>query len=100
MNTITDAPPGTVPEWAIRYSHYEGEWLVLADWHKVSPVHYQQKRHPRFGIAAVVLGDCSCGCGVVALEIIERSPYWRGDDLAEAHAAFERIEREWLETKR
>lgn len=95
MTAITDAPPGTVPEWAIRVAHDGEQWLVLAQ--------ADGTMHPCYGpgegwyvLRTSGFKDCKF-CGFTVAVDGSADPY---DDLAEAHAAFERLEREWLEAKR
>ena len=96
----TDVRPGTLPAWVVRCAKYGEEWLVLGDEH-IPPFHTCGIRQPvrRYSIGtAVEFSPCGMrGCEVPMAESNNvPESVWCGNDRAEADAAFERIEAEWL----
>ena len=91
--THPDVAPGTVPAWVLRCAYDGEEWLVLAD---IRPPLYRSVIKIMFGPRWSVVD------GLWALEFpadgMKRERYF--DGLAEAHAAFERIEAAWRERER
>lgn len=95
-----DAKPGTIPPWAIRYAHKDGEWLVLSD--SVLCDHGHRSRgcsfpmfHRPYRITTGRAGPCR-SCGVLTLCADESRLRGAYDTLAEAQAAFDALEEEWL----
>lgn len=89
-----DVRPGTIPPWALRVAYDGEEWLVLMDVdQQVAASKCAQGfggHWARYTVAVEVALPLDCGCVAGG-----GRDEWSGDDLAEAHAAFDRIEAEW-----
>ncbi|MCR4338697.1 MAG: hypothetical protein NUW01_02300 [Gemmatimonadaceae bacterium] len=100
-----DCPPGTVPPWVLRFAYDGEEWLVLIDQSRTGTGNWHDgcyKRppadHPLYNIdTGDGFGPCNGGCGGLTIKGGEVKA--RCHSLAEAHAAFDRIEEEWRAAK-
>lgn len=100
MTTSTDIRPGTVPPWALRYCYDGEEWLVLVDTTTSSASHTCDERFVEPGAYFIFSGQgwerCSRSADCPTLVANgQRRCFAVADTLAEAHAAFDRIEQEW-----
>ena len=93
-----DIRPGTVPSWVIRCAYDGEEWLVLAD--NSDEGHACGLWSTNTGWAIVVASGFITGehptCGCPGTFFTNGVRQWNGNTLAEAHAAFDRIEQEWV----
>lgn len=95
---IDDVRPNTLPAGAIRVAHNGGEWLVLSDWALQAPSHTCDAPFMSRGYSVFITtgwGRCA-GTSCSALVI---DGFVRRDEtfatLAEANAAFDRMEQEF-----
>lgn len=101
---ITDVRPGTIPAWAIRVAHKDGEWLVLSDLFRASEQHrcdlsgLSIRRGWKIGTfqGEWAAGGNVCACAGPWRGWTGRRVLGRYDTLAEAQAAFTALEEAWL----
>ena len=101
-DTHPDVRPGTVPSWVLRCAYDGEEWLVLGDARAVAPYHearacigHAPPHRYQIGRSAGLSPCGGCGLMVFNLAPFGVARLYNGDSLAEAHAAFDRIEQEW-----
>lgn len=101
----TDVRETSAPSWAIRSAYFDGEWLMLCDSDAALWAHTCNDRYSPTRYAVMTASNfevCEPNyCTAIVRDDFEYDGYkWQGDTLAEAEAAFTRIEAEWLESKR
>lgn len=105
MNTTTDSRidvrPGTLPAGTLRVASNGNEWLVLADFSVQAASHTCGRRFVAWGYGVTFTDSwLQCWFDASCPAIVRSSPPARKydhhyDTLAEAHAAFDRMEQEW-----